>query len=271
MLLAATLAVLLPLSDADAKCFRTNGTDCIGEDLSSNATATFADCCDLCHKTSGCQAFSLDQFDGAGKANPMCYMKKSCSATKAAGNCDAGTIGSGPPQKPPAPAPPSPPVPALPPVKPGHGPPATPPIPWPEAVASATLMLQRMNATEKYIMMKQIGWVDGAPTQWYYIGNIPPIPRLDIPSINMQDAAGGFRTSMQEIVGTVTCWPSLLSMAATWDTSLMREFSRSLGAEFAGKGANMILGPSINVHRVARGGRNFEYLSGEVPPTSKPL
>ena len=25
----------------------------------------------------------------------------------------------------------------------------------------------------------------------------------------------------------------------------------------------MILGPSVNVHRVAAGGRNFEYLSGE--------
>ena len=81
------------------------------------------------------------------------------------------------------------------------------------------------------------------------------------PSLNMQDAAGGFRTSMEEIVGTVTCWPSLLSMAATFDLSVMRKFSLALGAEFAGKGANMILGPSINVHRVAKGGRNFEYLS----------
>lgn len=30
-----------------------------------------------------------------------------------------------------------------------------------------------------------------------------------------------------------------------------------------GKGANVILGPSVNVHRGATGGRNFEYLSGE--------
>ena len=42
-------------------------------------------------------------------------------------------------------------------------------------------------------------------------------------------------------------------------------FAVRLGAEFRGKGANVILGPSINVHRVARGGRNFEYLSGEDP------
>jgi beta-glucosidase-like glycosyl hydrolase len=39
----------------------------------------------------------------------------------------------------------------------------------------------------------------------------------------------------------------------------------ALAEEFSGKGANFILGPSINVHRVARNGRNFEYLSGEDP------
>ncbi|CAK0800040.1 unnamed protein product [Prorocentrum cordatum] len=32
--------------------------------------------------------------------------------------------------------------------------------------------------------------------------------------------------------------------------------------------ANGILGPSVDVHRVARNGRNFEYLSGEETPTS---
>ena len=35
-----------------------------------------------------------------------------------------------------------------------------------------------------------------------------------------------------------------------------------------GKGANVILGPSVNVHRGAANGRNFEYLSGEDRPMS---
>lgn len=35
--------------------------------------------------------------------------------------------------------------------------------------------------------------------------------------------------------------------------------------EFATKGASASLGPGVNVHRVARNGRNFEYLSGEDP------
>jgi beta-glucosidase len=81
----------------------------------------------------------------------------------------------------------------------------------------------------------------------------------------MQDAAGGFRDAWTFNAGLATCWPSLLAAAATWDVDTVREFAVALGEEFSGKGANAILGPSINVHRVARGGRNFEYLSGEDP------
>ncbi len=38
-----------------------------------------------------------------------------------------------------------------------------------------------------------------------------------------------------------------------------------MGAEFFGKGANVQLGPGVNVARVPRNGRNFEYISGEDP------
>ena len=113
--------------------------------------------------------------------------------------------------------------------------------------------------------MLGVGWSNGVLQKWWYVGNIPGIKRLGIPPINMMDSAGGFRTYWTELVGTVTCWPSLLSLAATWDPEIVLQFATALGAEFAGKGANTILGPSINVHRVARNGRNFEYLSGEDP------
>ncbi len=34
---------------------------------------------------------------------------------------------------------------------------------------------------------------------------------------------------------------------------------QAMGIEFAGKGANVQLGPGMNVARVPRNGRNFEY------------
>lgn len=72
-----------------------------------------------------------------------CWMP---AQTKAAGNCVAGTLGSGPPE-PPAPPSPEPPVPPLPPVPP---PPPMVPLGWAEAGAAADAMLARMNATEKF-------------------------------------------------------------------------------------------------------------------------
>lgn len=38
-----------------------------------------------------------------------------------------------------------------------------------------------------------------------------------------------------------------------------------MGDEFRAKGATVQLGPGLNVARVPRGGRNFEYMSGEDP------
>jgi beta-glucosidase len=38
-----------------------------------------------------------------------------------------------------------------------------------------------------------------------------------------------------------------------------------MGQEFFNKGANVQLGPGVNVARVPLNGRNFEYLSGEDP------
>lgn len=142
---------------------------------------------------------------------------------------------------------------------------AVSPLSWDAAYQRAAALLDDMTFVEQQTLMRGIGWKKGELTKWWYVGNTAPIPRLNIPSLNMQDAAGGFRTYWSELVGTVTCWPSLLSMAATWDVEMMRAFAQALGAEFAAKGANVLLGPSINLHRVPRNGRNFEYLSGEDP------
>ena len=79
----------------------------------------------------------------------------------------------------------------------------------------------------------------------------------------MQDAAGGFRTYWSELVGTVTCWPSLLSMAATFDTAMMDSFATALGQGTA-KGANTIFG--VDRHRVARTGATSSTSAARILP-----
>jgi beta-glucosidase-like glycosyl hydrolase len=97
------------------------------------------------------------------------------------------------------------------------------------------------------------------------VGNLVGAPAKGLPAFKMHDAGQGFRTHDPRVVGTVTSWPCALALASTFDRKQVTAFATAAATEFRAKGANVILGPGLNVHRVARGGRNAEYLSGEDP------
>jgi len=63
----------------------------------------------------------------------------------------------------------------------------------------------------------------------------------------------------------VTTFPASLNLASTWDENLVDRFGTALGQEWRAKGANMMLGPAAETHRVPRNGRNHEYIAGESP------
>lgn len=135
------------------------------------------------------------------------------------------------------------------------------PLSWDEAYAMARQTLGQLTRNEKNSLLhstmdQAAGW---------FVGNIKGVKRLGVPTLNMQDNGNGFRTTESYMVGTVTCWPSALSMAATWDEKLVHNGAVAMGFEFATKGANVILGPGVFIARVAKGGRNFETLAGEDP------
>ena len=144
-------------------------------------------------------------------------------------------------------------------------PPTPPPIPPSPPADRAAALVANMTTEERLSLLAGTGWALVLQKSGYYVGNSVPIARLGIPALKMQDAAQGFRTTDKRMIGQVTSWPCSLAVAATWDLNLTRAWGRALGEEHRAKGANVILGPSINVHRVARGGRNAEYLSGESP------
>lgn len=131
--------------------------------------------------------------------------------------------------------------------------------------AWAANLVGQLSLDEKHSLLKGTGWWGMQQMPGYYVGNILGVPRLGIPPINMHDAAQGFRPTDERMVGQVTSWPCALAVAATWDANATWHWARALGEEHLAKGANMILGPSVNVHRVAANGRNGEYISGEDP------
>jgi beta-glucosidase len=99
-----------------------------------------------------------------------------------------------------------------------------------------------------------------------YIGQVPAIPKLCIPTINMEDGPNGVGDGK----GGVTAFPDGENAAATWDPALIDQEGASIGAEFAGKGVNVSLGPTTNLVRDPRWGRTYEtygedpYLAGQI-------
>lgn len=90
------------------------------------------------------------------------------------------------------------------------------------------------------------------------------IPRLGIPEIRFTDASGGVRIGNSERYSKTTALPCPQLLAATWDTTMARQYARAIGEECRGNGTHVLLGPGMNILRNSLCGRNFEYV-GEDP------
>jgi beta-glucosidase len=52
-----------------------------------------------------------------------------------------------------------------------------------------------------------------------------------------------------------------IALAASWNTALVRQIGQALAEEVQSKGARVLLGPTVNIHRSPLNGRNFECYS----------
>ena len=92
-----------------------------------------------------------------------------------------------------------------------------------------------------------------------------PIESAGIPVLKVSDGPNGVRGD-----GGVSAasFPVGVCMASTWNTELIQQLGRAIGEEARSKDVQVVLGPTINIHRTPLGGRNFEcysedpYLSG---------
>lgn len=122
----------------------------------------------------------------------------------------------------------------------------------------ASLLLKEMRPEEKGRML------GGSCMSCPYVGKVEGNDRLGIPPLNTHDGPQGFRNRPFADY-TSTSWPGAMTVSATWDVMAVEAWGQAMGKEFYRKGANVQLGPGLNVARVPRNGRNFEYLSGEDP------
>ncbi len=90
-----------------------------------------------------------------------------------------------------------------------------------------------------------------------------PIPRLGVPALAMVDAGQGVRGGSGTTQGPATAFPSGVAMASTWNPGLVGRVAAAIGIETQnkGSGAQVLLGPAVNIQRSPLGGRNGEYFS----------
>jgi beta-glucosidase len=125
-------------------------------------------------------------------------------------------------------------------------------------------LLGRMTLEEKVAMLAGATWMESAPSA-----------RLGIPSLKMADGPVGVRSwagpsALTNAAGSKlpqifsTAFPAGVALGATWDPDIAARVGQALGQEVRALGRNMLLGPSINIHRTPWAGRNFETY-GEDP------
>ena len=125
--------------------------------------------------------------------------------------------------------------------------------PWPPAArARAAALVAQMTPAEKLSLLQGDG--EGS-----YAGTLPAIPRLGVPELTLLDSPQGVGDGFAH----VTAFPSALCAASAWDPALLEQWGDAMGAEFFGKGVNVMLGPGTCLARVPLNGRLYEYYSEE--------
>ena len=120
---------------------------------------------------------------------------------------------------------------------------------WQNSYKKAGKLVGQMTLVEKVNVTTGVGWMMGL-----CVGNTGPVPRLNFPSLCLQDGPLGLR-----FADNSTAWPAGITVGATWNQALMYERGKAHGLEARLKGINVLLGPAMGPFgRLPAGGRNWE-------------
>ncbi len=108
-------------------------------------------------------------------------------------------------------------------------------------------IIQKLNLEEK------VQLVSGA-SAWRTV----PIPGAGVPEMKVSDGPNGVRGDGGVAAAS---FPVGICMASTWNTELVERVGDAIADEAKSKGVQVVLGPTINIHRTPLGGRNFECYS----------
>ncbi|MGW5089011.1 glycoside hydrolase family 3 C-terminal domain-containing protein [Streptomyces coelicoflavus] len=94
-------------------------------------------------------------------------------------------------------------------------------------------------------------------------------PAVGLRELVMSDGPAGVRGEAWDERITSVLLPSASALAATWDEALVERLGGLLAAEARRKGVDVLLAPTLNLHRSPLGGRHFECLSEDPELTGR--
>jgi beta-glucosidase len=127
----------------------------------------------------------------------------------------------------------------------------------------AKLLVQAMTLDEKVLEIHMLD-TPSHPRE------VAGISRLHIPTFKITNGPAGAGPGDSPNRQPATALPSALAMSASWDTAAATSFGTIAGQEVADRGEHLLEAPGVNITRVPRNGRNFEYF-GEDPYLSGQL
>jgi len=91
--------------------------------------------------------------------------------------------------------------------------------------------------------------------------NTIPLESIGLRNLLLSDGPSGVRGEFWDERDNSLNLPSATALGSSWSNELAAEYGRTLAREAARKGVDVVLGPTINLHRSPLGGRHFECLS----------
>ncbi|MDT0181754.1 glycoside hydrolase family 3 C-terminal domain-containing protein [Microbacterium sp. ARD31] len=118
------------------------------------------------------------------------------------------------------------------------------------AVAHLVPLLEKLTLEQKAAL------VQGADF-WTTV----PLPHIGLRAMTLSDGPAGVRGPRWDEREPSLNLPSGSALAASWDEELAYRYGAAAASEARRKGVDVVLGPTINLHRSPLGGRHFECLS----------
>ncbi|MCJ1712982.1 glycoside hydrolase family 3 protein [Curtobacterium sp. VKM Ac-2922] len=88
-----------------------------------------------------------------------------------------------------------------------------------------------------------------------------PIDEIGLRPMLMSDGPSGVRGEVWDERDPSLNLPSATALSASWDRAIAKRYGAAAAVEARRKGVDVVLGPTINLHRSPLGGRHFEAFS----------